>query len=228
VLGYRRSLDNTYLYPDDVGCDNGQIEDHCTGQIWGGFLWDYQKVVKKKAEMLEFSSLDYLQDNWPAGHVAGVIDFLDATLGLLDADYTLNNSRAAGLIYGAAASRGMFSPIPYGSDQPSLIYFGFEGKGKLKSVGWVHVPNKDAPYFFSAPAGSTVSIRVRSAGAFSPSFFLGSIGSAFNLISYPATQTPTQATLTSVLPPTDGICLLDVFGADEITTGGFQVLIAIK
>lgn len=227
VLGVGRNIENHRLYPDDVGCAGGQMEEHCTGEIWSGILWDVQSVVKKKAELLAFASLDFLADDPIFGHVTGVLDFWDATIALLNADVDLNRGKAGGIVYGAAASRGIFGPDPFGSDRVSFIFYNFTQSGKLKTVGWDHVPGQSIPYFFSAPAGSTVSVTVRSTGAFAPTFVLAEGDDTFTVFAGPDTTSATQASVRTILPATAGLYLLEVSGQNA-ATGSFQVLITIK
>ena len=229
VAGEPRSLDNSKVYPDDVPCDEfDRREEHCTGEIWGGLLWDLQSAVGSGAEQLEFASLDHLVDRWPDGHVATWIDFWDATFALLEADRELHDGANGSLIYGVAASRGLLGPLSFVDDHVSVIYEELSRESKFKSIGWIYGPKQRVPYYFSAPDGRAVTIRVRSTSSLQPGFVLrNGAGSGSAIVA--ASERPVRAggVLRSVLPPTASLYVLEVFALDGAETGTFQISIAV-
>lgn len=228
VLGQTRLLDNDKTYPEDVACNAGSVEEHCTGEIWGGLLWDLRSVLKGEAERLEFASLDHLVDHWPDGHVATWLDFWDATMALLRADQDLHDGAHQSLIYGAAASRGVFGPDRFGTDNVTPVYQRIRSGTKFKSVGWVHKPLGRVRYYFDAPPGREVSIRVRTTSSLEPAFLLGPFeteGARF--LAKPAAATPLEASLEAVLPLRRTLYVLEVFGLGS-STGAFQVSIVVR
>jgi hypothetical protein len=170
VFGISRNIDNVKLYPIDVACQSGRTEEHCTGEIWSGLLWDVQERMNRGGEELAFASLDYLEDYWPSGHREGQIDFWDGVLALLEADRTLNGGRDSSEIYGAAASRGILGVWPFGDDNTTILFQDFEGPGTFRSAGSIGVEGWHTPFFFRAPVGHMVSITVRSKGSLRSTF----------------------------------------------------------
>lgn len=230
VFGFSRSVRNTKLYPVDVGCYYGTMQEHCTGEIWSGFLWDVQRLVRRGGEELEFASLDYLSDHWPAGHVPGVIDFWDGVMALLEADRALNAGKAANLIYGAAASRGILGVWPFPGDNSTIVYQQFSDSGTFKSVGSVHKAGSHASFFFHAPVGRTLSVKVKSTSGLKPRFSLYEGTSGYDL--FPVAEaddvTSREATMQAILPPTIGVYDIDVFGANDASVGSFQIVISVE
>jgi hypothetical protein len=228
VVGFTRDLNNVKCYPADVPCDGyGFMEEHCTGEIWSGFLWDLQSAIGKGAERLELASLDYLVDNWPEGHVRDVIDFWDATLALLQADRDLNGGKYGGFIYGAAASRGFFGPLAHADDQISIIYEKLGRETKFRSIGWVYGPTQRVPYFFTAPAGADVTVRVRSTSSLQPSLLLSEVGAqSRHTIASPVTVGGSEAMLRAALTSGSALYVLEVFPT-EATSGSFQLSIVV-
>ena len=229
VFGITRDISGGKLYPVDVPCSRGRMEEHCTGEIWSGLLWDLRKSIGPGAETLVFSSLDFMVDNWPSGQVAGEIDFWDAAVALLDADRMLRGGRDAGLIYGLAASRGIFGLWPYMDDNMTIVYQNFDGPGRFRSIGEVAPDYGHTLYFFKAPAGRTVKILVRSVGALGPTFRLHEGTSGYDLVPLgDSTRVSVgEAELRMALPPTTGVFVVDVSSQDA-ASGPFRITINIR
>lgn len=229
VFGYSRDLRNINLYPIDVGCWHGLMEEHCTGQIWGGLLWDVRSSIKSRADSLVFSSLDFMMDNWPSGHTADEVDFWDAAVALLDVDRALEAGRYSSLIYGAAASRGILGLWPFPGDNATIVYQNFQGPGKLNSVGWLHRGGWHVSYFFRAPVGSTVSIRVTSSGELRPHFALYEGTNGYDQFPLGEAEgvSASEARFTTVLPFTLGVYTVDVSSTDDTLSGPFKILITV-
>jgi len=228
VVGLPRSVEGTKTYPLDVGCSYGFPEEHCTGAIWSGLLWDLRGTVRR-AEKLEFTSLDYLVDHPGASHTPVWLDFWDAAIALFDADEHLNGGQNAAIIYGLAASRGIFGPRTYSGDSMAYPYQAMERGSRFKSIGWVTAgAGNGVPYYFSAPAGSTVSIKVKTTGGLHPDFLLGeAIGYPLEYFTVASAKDTQQATLVTDLPAVEGLYVVTVRGADA-TSGSFQVSIVVE
>lgn len=228
VVGFPRSIANTKVYPADVACSYGFPEEHCTGSIWAGLLWDLRGTIRH-AEKLEFASLDYLLDHPGSSHTPVWFDFWDGAIALLDADERLNGGMNAALIYGLAASRGIFGPRFYASDNPAFLFQDMERGTRFKSIGWVGAEEgSGVPYYFSAPAGSTVSIKVKTTSGLHPDFLLGeAIGYPPEYFAAAAVKDAEQAALVTDLPSGEGLYVVTVRGAGA-TAGSFQVTIVVK
>jgi hypothetical protein len=228
VVGFPRSIATSKTYPANVACWYGSPQEHCTGQIWSSLLWDLRSAVGR-AEQLEFVSLDYLVDHPGSSHAPVWLDFWDAAVALLDADEHLNGGKNAGIIYGLAASRGIFGPLTYPGDN---LAFPFQGMGRgtrFKSIGWVGSgEGTGVPYYFSAPAGSTVSIKVKTTSGLHPDFLLGeALGYPLEYFTVASDKDAEQATLVTDLPAVEGLYVVTVRGAGG-TAGSFQISIVVK
>lgn len=228
VVGLTRNLDNDNVYPEDVPCDGGYMEEHCTGEIWAGLLWNLRSMLGQVAETLEFASLDHLVDRWPDGQVETWLDFWDATLALMRADEDLHEGAHLSLIYGAAASRGLFGPGAYGKDHVTPVYQRLRAGTKLKSIGWVLKPLGRVRYYFEAPAGREVSVKVRTTSSLEPAFVLGDLEAGdVKPFARSTVQTPTTVSLETTLRPTRTIYVLEVYGV-AASTGTFQVSVSVR
>jgi hypothetical protein len=212
-----------------VGCGFiGSPEEHCTSLIWSGLLWDLRTTLRN-AEKLEFASLDYLVDHPETSHVPVWLDFWDAAAALLEADEHITGGKRAGIIYGLAASRGIFGPATFPGDQLGFLYQDMPQGTRFQSVGWVRQGGTPGvPFYFAAPAGSNVSIKVKSTSGLHPDFLLGeALGYPLEYFSAASAKDAQQATLATELPPVDGLYVVTVRGADA-TDGSFQVSIVVK
>ena len=59
-------------------------QEHYTGEIWGGYLYDLSRVLKKKAIPYVYNSSYYF--NPAGGHRDGYPDFYDAIMAQIDAE----------------------------------------------------------------------------------------------------------------------------------------------
>jgi hypothetical protein len=230
LVQVRRDVQNIRLYPDDVGCDPyGFREEHCTGEIWSGFLWDLETVLGPRAEKLELASLGYLIDNWPEGHLEGILDFWDGTVALLRADRDLNGGRDEGVIYGAAASRGFFGPNPYPDDQVSVVFQTLERRSRFRSLGWVHAPTQRVPYYFTAPMGADVTVKVRSTdtSTLEPTLVLSQTNGLTRVpVASSGNAIPNGMSLETVLPGT-ALYVVEVVPMNG-TSGAFEFTITVR
>jgi hypothetical protein len=151
--GYGRNLDNTRMYPADVDWPDPDHcveetpegseepitycfpEEHYTGEIWGGYLYDLTQILKKKTLPYVYRGMYYFS---PAGGFRNKLsDFYDAILAqaMAEKDRTgkLTNTIK---VWGTMSSRGLLGRVraPYSNEKD---YFG---------TGW---PGSDAPAYFS-------------------------------------------------------------------------------
>ncbi len=132
--GYLRNLDNTRVYPDDVDHPAlGTPEEHYTGQIWGGYLYDLSRVLKSKA--LKFVYQGFFYFTAEGGHRPSHPDFYDAIYAQILAEQDLNDGKYknAAKAWGCMVSRGLNaarSPYHHSSD-----YFG-TGSGGWDEVAY--------------------------------------------------------------------------------------------
>jgi len=135
-----RNLDNNRRYPDDVDCpdllsDNETLnddnetacpdadpetdgyqgtplpEEHYTGEIWGGYLYDLSRVLKKKALDFVYPSSFYFET--ADGHRDGYPDFLDAIRAQRDAELAMTGkNKQYYKAFGSMVSRGFIRALP--------------------------------------------------------------------------------------------------------------------
>lgn len=145
--GYLRNLDSTRMYPRDVDFPVwGTPEEHYTGEIWGGYLYDLYKVLKKKAIPYVYRSSYYFSST--GGHRNDYPDFFDGILAQSIAEVDLTGkSTSTAKAWGAWASRGIngYFRAPYshasdyfysgspGSDDPSVLYYSFPPTKSIKT-----------------------------------------------------------------------------------------------
>jgi hypothetical protein len=135
--GYLRDLDNFQEYPQDVG---DPPEEHYTGEIWGGYLYDIYRLLGTGTLKYVFQSFYYFD---PAGGLRdGEPDFADAINAQYNADFDLSSGKVSSTIkvYGSMVSRGFvgFLKTPY---QDPANFFGsadtYSGDGM-----WLFPPTK--------------------------------------------------------------------------------------
>lgn len=228
VVRFPRTIANTKVYPANVGCSFGFPEEHCTSLIWSGLLWDLRETIPG-AEALEFASLDYLIDHPAASHVPVWLDFWDAAMALFDADDHRSGGRNVGIIYGLAASRGTFGPSTFGDDQLGFVYQDMQRGSRFKSIGWLGSSStRGVPFYFQTPAGSTVSIKVKSTSGLHPDFLVGeAIGYPLEYFTAASAKDARVARLVTELPPVEGLYVVTVRSADA-TTGSFQISLVVE
>ncbi|MGA2515870.1 MAG: hypothetical protein ABSG44_04900 [Thermodesulfobacteriota bacterium] len=139
--GYLRNLDNFQEYPGDVDDPGlGLPEEHYTGEIWGGYLYDVYKILQSGALKYVFQSFYYFD---PTGGLMDALpDFADAIDAQYKADFDLTNGKIPSTIkvYGSQVSRGFVGLLktPYQSSN----YFNTGAAGSDTYVGpvWLFPP----------------------------------------------------------------------------------------
>ena len=150
AAGYLRRLDNNRVYPSDVDLPStGVPQEHYTGEIWGGYLYDLSQVLKKKALKFIYQGLFYFTAE--GGHRSLQPDFYDAIYAQILAEQDLNGGKYknAAKAWGSMASRGINAVIrsPYahpsdyfgsgqpGSDEVAYFSWSFPPVKKIKTKG---------------------------------------------------------------------------------------------
>jgi hypothetical protein len=231
---YLRYLDWTWMYPYDVGCSGGMPEEHCTGEIWGGYLYDLYRVLGKSALKYVYNSFYYFSPSggWMDGHP----DFFDAIVAQITAEYDLTEKYTSSLkAWGSMTSRGinglLRSPYCHASD---YFYTGapncddnwywpwnfpdfktINTKGNLLLTGDSHeyIVNVTAPGW-----DLTATVTGKSGGIINPYIYLYTGGGA--LVTSVGPSSPTKATLTSYNVPS-GIYVVRVTGTATSPARGY-------
>jgi Zn-dependent metalloprotease len=120
--GYLRNLLNTRMYPRDVNLPQwGLPEEHYTGEIWGGYLYDLYQTLGTKA--LPYLLASYFYFDPSDGMMDGYPDFYDALRAQFNAELDLtgkytNSMKAWGLL----ASRGISGYLEPPYSHPSNYF----------------------------------------------------------------------------------------------------------
>lgn len=147
--GFLRDLDSTRMYPRDVDYPAfGLPEEHYTGEIWGGYLYDLYKIMKRKAIPFVYRSSYYFSA--AGGHRDGLPDFFDGLSAQILAELDLTGKTTSAVkAWGAWTSRGIngFFRQPYahasdyffnglpGSDDSASIFLKFPPNKSIKTSG---------------------------------------------------------------------------------------------
>lgn len=133
--GYLRNLDSTRMYPFDVDePGSGFPEEHYTGEIWGGYLYDVYRALKNKSIPYVFQSGYYFSVS--GGHRATEADFFDAIYAQALAEQDLTGKLTlTAKVWGAMAGRGLNAArrAPYSH---STDYFGSGQAGSDAVAGF--------------------------------------------------------------------------------------------
>jgi hypothetical protein len=207
---YWRNLDNTRMYPYDVDDpDYGVPEEHYTGEIWGGYLYDLYRVLKGKALPYVYNAFDYFD---PAGgRRTDLPDFVDAIVAQGAAEFDLTGKLTSSIkAWGSKASRGINAWLitPYshatnyfgtgmaGSDNAVLLAWPFPPYRSLKTKGNMLENFHRSEYPIDVTAAGldlTVTVKGKAGGARWPSIDLYTSGRVLLAL---GPTTPTKAVLT--------------------------------
>ena len=238
---YLRNLDNTNMYPDDVDDPaNGMPEEHYTGEIWGGYLYDLSRVLKKKAIAYVYNSSAYFSPS--DGHRNGYPDFFDGIRAQADAEYDLTGSSKQTLAaFGSMASRGLNRPLsPVYSHATN--YFGTGAAGSdsrwylrliapvnLKTQGNVLLSGDPHEYPFAAEAGMVLTVKVsaKQGGLTRPSIQLYTIGGA--LLQNISTDPGDSSAALNFTMPSSGDYVVRITGTNAgPARGGYRLQMSVK
>ena len=186
--GYLRRLDNTRVYPDDVDHPStGGPQEHYTGEIWGGYLYDLSRVLNAKAKKFVYEGLFYFTAE--GGHRPMQPDFMDAIYAQILAEQDMSNRNGkshknsyknAAKAWGCMASRGINAVLraPYahssdyfgsglpGSDQVAYFSWSFPQVKKIKTKGQILKAFDTNEYPITVTeAGWTLKVKVKAKAA---------------------------------------------------------------
>jgi hypothetical protein len=200
------------MYPRDVNCPNCETpnlpEEHHTGEIWGGYLYDLYRVLKNKAPKYVGDSYYYFTRS--GGHMANEADFFDGIRAQITAEMDLTGKYTNTMkAWGAMASRGINAWLraPYshasnyfftgqgGSDNSAAFFFIFPPVQKISTQGNILSNNDKHEYRIrtSKKGLLTATVTAKTGGALDVSIQLRDV--ANNLIASGVSTTPTNAVL---------------------------------
>ena len=215
AAGYLRDLDWVQMYPYTVGCNGGLPEEHCTGEIWGAYLYDLYRVLGKNALKYIYNSFFYFSPS--GGFMGSYPDFWDAIWAQVNAEYDLTGKYTSSLkAWGSMTSRGIngllrpfycnnpyFGTGAYGCDTQSYFAWVFPYFKTITTKGNLLVSGDPHDYLFSSSVSGllTASVTSKSGGMINPNISLYT--SAGALLASVGPSSSTKATLTYYLAPGD-------------------------
>jgi len=235
--GYLRNLNNTMVYPDDVDLPAlGVPEEHYTGQIWGGYLYDLSRALKSKALKFVYQGLYYFTAE--GGHRPLHPDFYDAMYAQILAEQDLHNgkNKNAAKAWGCMASRGInavlrptyMHPSNYfgtgspGSDEVAYFAWSFPQVKRIKTSGRIlkAFDTNEFPIIVSAE-GRTLEVIVKAAtGTMAPSVELFTTSAEY-VASGTSNGKKAHLTMTDI-PPGEYVIVLSA------NQGGYKIDIKVK
>jgi hypothetical protein len=239
-----RNIDNSRRYPGDVDDpDLGAPQEHYTGEIWGGYLFDLSRVLKTKALSFVYPASFYFDT--AGGHRDGYPDFVDAIRAQRDAELDLSGGTSNKQFlkaFGSMVSRGLIRPLaPLYSDD--LDYFGTGAPGsderdylwlsaplKLKTEANMLISGDLHEYPVDAFAGMTLTAKVSSKtiGMRGPSIKIYSMdGTLLDFIDYSNNTQIRKASLTYTIPA-DGRYVVQVSGRAEPRRGYYSFQLSVQ
>jgi hypothetical protein len=212
----------------------GEPEEHYTGEIWGGYLYDLSRVLKKKAIPYVYNSSSYFTTT--GGHRDGYPDFYDAIMAQMDAELNMTGKIKQSLAaFGSMTSRGLNLPLgPMYSHDSNYFGTGEAGSDdhvymyllspvKLKTEANVLLTGDTHDYPFEAEAGMSMSVKVsaKKGGLTSPSIDLLTIDKTL-LVS--VTEPGATKAALSYSIPTSGQYVVRVSGTNSGPARGYYSL----
>jgi hypothetical protein len=251
-----RNIDNWRRYPDDVDdpsyyyltdnesyCPDEYItlpEEHYTGEIWGGYLYELSRVLKKKALDFVYPSSFYFSTD--GGHRDGYPDFVDAIRAQRDAELDMTGKNKQFLkAFGTMVSRGFIKPLAPlyshdcdyfgtgapGSDERDYLYL--SAPLKLKTKANLLITGDLHEYPVEAETGMVLTAQVKAGktGMRAPIIELFTIdGTRLAIRDYSGNTRIKKAELTYVLPA-DGMYVVRVSGTTEPRRGYYKMKLTV-
>jgi Fungalysin/Thermolysin Propeptide Motif len=209
--GYVRSLDNTRMYPYDVDHPStGLPEEHYTGEIWGGLLYDLSNVLKTEALPYVYQSSYYFSTL--EGYMYDYPDFFDAIWAQYLAEWdltgkTTNTTKAwgswtsrgiSGLLRPSYASTNYFGSGSPGSDDGCYFYWMFPPKKSITTEANLLLTGDAHEYVIensaAGPLNLSASVRSTTGGLANPRIWLYT--EAGGLVSFVEPLSSNEALLT--------------------------------
>ena len=215
--GCLRDLNNTRMYPWDVDYPAwGTPEEHYTGEIWGGYLYDLYRILKSNALPYVYHAFFYFD---PAGGLRdGLPDFYDAIWAQVCAESDITGKVTNSIkAWGSMASRGISALLlpPYshatnyfytyngGSDTRWILGYKFPPFKTTKTQGNIlHTGNKHEYFVHTTQRGIlTATVTAKAGGALNPEIDLYTDAGVF--LTSVGPTTPTKVVLTRSDLPAD-------------------------
>jgi len=231
--GYLRNLDNTRMYPYDVNYPSwGTPEEHYTGEIWGGYLYDLYRVLGTGATKYVYQSFFYFDAS--EGFMTNYPDFYDAIWAQLYAEYDLTHKYTQSFkAWGDMASRGINAALrsPYshasdyfytnspGSDNSAYLYWTIPSGKNITTRGNMLVSHDTHEYVVETKGASvklTATVTAEKNGLTDPIIGLYTIGGAQVVAPVSSTNGKSVTLTCTGLPP--GVYVIRVTG--HATTSG--------
>jgi len=214
--GYLRALDNTRMYPYDVNHPStGLPEEHYTGEIWSGLLYDLSNVLKTEALPYVYQSFYYFSTL--EGHMYDYPDFFDAIWAQYLAEWDLtgkstNTTKAWGsftsrgisaMLRPAYSSSNYFRSGGYGEDDGYYFYWMFPPKKSITTKGNLLMTGDAHEYVVENTADTalklTVSVTSAAGGLLDPRIDLYYDSGSWAMSAEPVS--PNKALLTAYVGP---------------------------
>jgi hypothetical protein len=251
-----RTIDNWNRYPDDVDDPNyyyltdnesycpdtyiTQPEEHYTGEIWGGYLYELSRVLGKKAIDFVYPSSFYFRR--AGGHRDGYSDFVDAIRAQRDAELDLTGKNTLFFkAFGTMVSRGFIKPLAPlysndcdyfgtgvpGSDERDYLYL--SAPLKLKTEANLLITGDLNEYPVEASRGMllTATVKSKKKGLRGPIIGLYKIdGTLLEILDYSHNTKIKKATLSYTIPE-DGMYVVRVSGNTEPRRGYYTMQLTV-
>jgi Zn-dependent metalloprotease len=233
LAGYLRDLDNTRMYPRDVNLPStGLPEEHYTGEIWGGYLYDVYRVLKGSALPYVYNSLFHFSAT--GGFMTSQSDFFDAMYAQIQTEQLLTGKYTnSAKVWGSATARGINALLrsPYssanyfnsgsaGSDSPYAFWWNFPPVKAINTTSNLLLSGDEHEYVVNVTSGSpkiTATVTGKSKGLINPSIYL--YNSAGALVEQAQTHTASKAVLTHA-GLTPGLYVVMVTGSTTPSSTG--------
>lgn len=248
-----RNIDNVYSYPTDVddpdyltednstGCPIGTAlpAEHYTGQIWGGYLYELSRVLKKKALDFVYPSSFFFET--AGGHRDGEADFIDAIRAQRDAELAMTGSNKQYFkAFGSMASRGFIRALPdadlyshpcnyFGTEaagEDSRAYLTLQAPLKIKTEANILRAGDQHEYPISASAGTLIVARVKAkkGGMKAPKIELFTIdGDLLNIVDFSGDPKVRRATMSYTVTET-GTFVVRVTAMNSSNARGYYTM----
>ena len=248
VAGYLRNLDNTRMYPRSVDLADYPVagqnmpEEHYTGEIWGGYLYDLYRVLKGGALKYVYQSFFYFSPT--GGWMDSYPDFADAIYAQSYAEHDLTGRQTSTFkAWGSVASRGIsgwvrstycssnyFGTGVYDCDTPTALYFTFPPYKTINTKGNLLVSGDPHEYLFmvtQAGLNLTATVTATKNGIINPYIDLYTTGGGAPLASI-GPSSPNKATLKYYNLPAGNYVVRVTGTATAPTRGYYKFKIDVK
>jgi hypothetical protein len=236
-----RNIDNWRRYPDDVDYPAwGVPEEHYTGEIWGGYLYELSRVLGKQALGFVYQSSYYFRR--ADGHRDGYPDFVDAIRAQRDAEFDKTGKNTLFLkAFGSMVSRGFIKPLAPlyenqydyfgtgapGADERDYIYLSAPLNLKTQANLLISDDLHEYPVMASAGMLLTAKVSGKSLGIRAPIIELFKIdGTRIAVTDYSNNTKVKKAELIYTIPE-NGMYVVRVSGKTEPRRGYYTMQLSV-